>query len=140
VIDRQAIEKEARTWVGVRFRDKGRTREGIDCVGLPFVTLWALGVDIPNVTGYPSRPNGEFKSYFDKRLAIKSVSEALPGDLLLFAEGPHLCHCGIVSTLHGKPAVIHAALRYRKTVEQSLVDVRSVMGPPLFCYDLPGAG
>jgi cell wall-associated NlpC family hydrolase len=140
MIRRQDFVDEARKWIGTPFRDKGRTKAGIDCVGLAFVTVWAFDLNIDDVKGYPSRPNNTFKGYFDDRLPSKPVAEALDGDLYLFADGGHLCHCGIASTRYGQPAVVHATLRYRTTLEQSLEEIRSVMGRPLFCYSIPGVG
>src|SRR5574340_453141 len=33
---------EARTWLGVRWLHQGRSREGLDCVGLPIVCVQKL--------------------------------------------------------------------------------------------------
>ena len=34
-VTREMVVAEARTWIGVKWRHQGRTREGVDCIGLP---------------------------------------------------------------------------------------------------------
>jgi len=54
---RQQVADKARSMLGVRFLHQGRSRLGVDCVGLLYVILSELGYDgICDVEGYRSSP------------------------------------------------------------------------------------
>lgn len=56
----QDLVVEARTWEGVRFRHQGRSRTGVDCIGLPVCILRAkdlLPEDFADNACYGRAPN-----------------------------------------------------------------------------------
>lgn len=56
----QELVTEARTWEGVRFRHQGRSRSGVDCIGLPVCILRAKGLlpeDFADNACYGRAPN-----------------------------------------------------------------------------------
>lgn len=134
---REDIVAAAREWIGVKWQHQGRTRHGVDCVGLLVVTGSALGLDGYDWTDYPRRPDGRFVRHFKDVLKIKRVSAMDDGDVVIFSDGGHACHCGIMSTFRGAPAVIHSVVSRRKVVEESMTGVRDSVGPPMFCFEFP---
>jgi len=101
----------ARAMIGVRFRARGRTAEGLDCVGL---AGWAYCVPVPATYAMRS----------DDRERVAGVAAALglaavdagrqPGDLLLLASGPGQLHLGIDSGT----GLVHADAMLRRVVER----------------------
>jgi len=53
VISQEAIVAEARTWIGVPFLHQGRSRNGVDCIGLVLCVRAALG-PFPEAQGKPT--------------------------------------------------------------------------------------
>ena len=118
----QNIIQVARTWNGVRFRHQGRSRSGVDCVGLFSCIGTEVGRPDPIPNNYSHNPDTrllmtEMKKRFDEVL----IKDMLPGDLLMMrfenafgkASNQHIAlrtDCGI----------IHAAAMYRKVCEHSL--------------------
>jgi murein DD-endopeptidase / murein LD-carboxypeptidase len=100
----------ARTAIGVRFRPRGRTAEGLDCVGLA-----ALAYDVAVPLGYAMRS--------DDRARVTAVAHGCglvaaegrrPGDLVLLASGAGQLHLGIDSGT----GLIHADAMLRRVVER----------------------
>jgi cell wall-associated NlpC family hydrolase len=113
------IVNEAKTYLGVPFAHQGRSRYGIDCVGLPICILNSLGYFNPpyNFTKYARDPNpqilyGELKRLF-KQVPIKQRRE---GDLLTFSLPFYPCHIAIY-TGREKNTIIHAYLARKRVVE-----------------------
>lgn len=53
MITAQQLVDGARSWIGVPFRHQGRSRLGVDCVGLPLCVMGELGI-LPE--GYADKP------------------------------------------------------------------------------------
>jgi len=132
------IVEEARTWLGVKWQHQGRTKHGIDCVGIPIMVGMVLELTTYNPIDYPRRPDGSFLKQFDEHLIRKPVRDAVDGDVLVFSESGHVCHCGIHTTKHGEPAVLHSHAKRRQVIEEPLTQALSVIGKPVFCYAFPG--
>ena len=160
---RDAIIAEARRWTGTPWRHLGRGppsrssaspcgpkpfgrrvvrrtgRHGLDCAGLPIVVAQALGLAEYEPGAYPPRPDGTFLRRFAEGGCVsKPITQARPGDILIFAESGVPCHCGVMTTLRGEPAVIHAHAQRRRVIEETLESARSVVGRPARCYRFPG--
>lgn len=135
---RAEILAEARSWLGTRWRHQGRTAQGIDCAGLVALVGGSLGLITHNPTDYPRRPDGSFLSHFQSCLEQRSVRLARPGDVLVFSDSGHACHCGIRGVKHGRPSVIHAHAQRRVVLEELLEPAASVLGPPIHCFAYPG--
>lgn len=140
MISRADIVAEARTWIGVKWRRKGRNRKGIDCVGLPIVVGQALGLHNHNPLDYPDRPDGTFVDRFRALLPEKRVVDAKDGDILVFAEGNHPCHAGIRTSYFGMPSVVHSHAGRGKVFEETIESAKSIIGRPVFCFTFNGIG
>lgn len=122
---RQRIVDEARRWIGVRWRHQGRSRDGVDCVGLLIVVardlclLPVARIDAieAQTAGYSRYPTGEVL----RRWCAAELSESTdpaPGDVALFTTGSDPQHLGIIGDRPAGLSLIHAyALRPRKVIE-----------------------
>jgi hypothetical protein len=138
-VKRNDIVEHARSWLGVPWRHQGRIRlTGIDCVGLPALVGESLGIWKPIPVAYPRRPDGKLLDAFRQYLDQKPMKDAKNGDVLIFAESTHICHCGIMSTLHGQPGLIHAHAARREVIEETMDSARSMIGKPIYCFAFPG--
>lgn len=124
---RAEVITELRTWIGVPWRHQGRSRFGIDCIGL--VTVMAAMLEGSEVVAqhdrmdYARTPNrydlaGVFDVFCD-RIMFDAVQD---GDILVFADGPYPCHVAVAATLDGRRSMIHAAARLRKVSEELVTD------------------
>lgn len=76
----------ARSWVGTPFLHQGRSRAGVDCVGLLVVVAQDLGLPIHDFTRYgrvphPRRMGEELARQMDRI----SIGQAGPGDVFWLA-------------------------------------------------------
>ncbi len=118
------ITRIARSYIGTPWRHQGRTRAGLDCVGLLYLVWCDLGLD-PSVdgTGYGHVSDGRWLRETVNRLLVRGPSPR-PGGVVLMAQGGmHPLHVGIISVLHdgGVGAIVHAHALARKVVEQDFV-------------------
>ncbi len=124
IIDR--FVEEANTWVGVRYKDKGRDRGGVDCAGIMIKAAQAVGLTTYDTTNYSRRPDPreflrEMKGHLDRILK----SEIGHGDVCVFAEPSHPCHVGIVDVdAGGIVHVIHAWAPAKKVIREVLTGHR----------------
>jgi cell wall-associated NlpC family hydrolase len=115
-----ALDAHAREWLGVPWRHLGRTRAGVDCIGLVLLSCAAAGVTIPDPAPYAREPQGALLAREILHHADRAPIE--PGAVLLFRMGVYAGHVGIAS-LHpdrGELSVIHAYAPHRVVVEQVL--------------------
>ena len=129
MITRQNVVDAARAWLGTPWKHQGRNRQGIDCIGLPVVVARTLGLSTYDSFAYSREPVArEFMSHFYKAGCVRiDPKKGRDGDLVLFHQAGYPCHAGILSTLHDRPAVIHAHLGHRKVVEEVLQPDASTM-------------
>lgn len=104
------VLSRARAMIGVRFRPRGRTREGLDCVGL---AGWAYGVDVPGGYAMRSTDRGRIAAVV-ARAGLVAAESRRPGDLLLLASGTGQLHLGIDSGT----GLVHADAMLRRVVER----------------------
>ena len=114
MITPDALIQEARTWVGVPFLHQGRSREGVDCVGLVIVVGRALGI-LPRDferTAYGRVPHAG-KLLQEIAAHCVSTATACPGSLLVlrWQGDPH--HIAICTGAN----LIHANARVGRVVE-----------------------
>lgn len=121
---REQVTTAARAWIDTPFRHQGRSSFGLDCVGLVNVVCAELGLSNYDVRGYARRPSqgAEFLKHFQKGGGTPvPLSQAQPGDLLVFRDGNYPCHVGIMTEKHGVPHVVHATALNRKVCEDPLI-------------------
>lgn len=105
----------------MRFRHQGRSVKGIDCVGVIIKVAHGLHLTDFDITNYRRRACGnEFLRGFYDQLIPKPKEEMYDGDIILFKDEGHVCHCGIATTLHHRRYFVHAYATHRKVVEEHL--------------------
>lgn len=115
------IVAAARGWLGVPWRHQGRSRRGVDCVGLVVCVARELGHEPEDFTAYARHADTfDFAERFRRALREVPVAEAQPGDVLVFAERAFPCHCAVLSRRHGVPHLIHAHALRRRVIEEPL--------------------
>ena len=120
MITPEQIVAEARSWLGVPWRHQGRTRSGIDCVGLVVQVARALGLSDYDHTAYGRRAQGlGLVEHFRANMDGVAIPEARPGDVLVFADQAYPCHCGFLTERLGHPHLLHAHALRRKVIEEA---------------------
>lgn len=116
---RRQIIRTARSYVGVPFRHQGRTRDGLDCIGLIIRVAHDLGLSTADFRSYSREPNA--RVFFDNlaRHLTRKPGEPEPGDVLVFALPKYPCHIAIYTDLD---TVIHALSKRGSVVEHALSD------------------
>lgn len=117
---REQIVSTARSYMNVRWHHQGRSRAGLDCVGLVLVTAWDLGLSDIDYDGYGRVPDGkmlraELEAHLDQ------TNNPSLGDVLLMRFDRQPQHLAIVSDI----GIIHAHAAMRKVVEHGLDDAWS---------------
>jgi cell wall-associated NlpC family hydrolase len=117
----QDIVTEARTWVGVPWRLRGRDREGLDCVGLLAVVADKLGI--------PYADDLRYGAFFNTDHMLEVLLEAMgevpretmqTGDVLVLDVRGERQHTAFYDADH--QTIIHATSLYRKVVEHTFND------------------
>lgn len=116
---RAEVIAAAETWLSVPYKDKGRNRFGIDCVGLVILVANETGLSDYDTINYPRRPNShDFLREMKGHLSRKPKDAALPGDIMMF-RGPRIpCHLGILDACGN---VIHAYMPHKKVTRDPLI-------------------
>jgi len=116
----------ARSYTGVRWHHQGRTRAGLDCVGLIICVLRDLGLSDYDVGGYGALPDGTMSKVLRERCILQSPgTEPAPGMIaeMRFEVLPQ--HLGFIVPYHlGGVSLLHVmSLHPRKVTEHRLDDV-----------------
>lgn len=117
----EQVVREAMSWRGVPYHHTGRSRAGVDCVGLLWVVGEALGLRMHDFRAYDPSPNPavllrEIGIGMDE---VRDRSQIVPGHALMFrvsAHGPPQ-HFGV---LVSKTTMVHAMSSVHKVVEVSI--------------------
>lgn len=110
---------QARTYLQVKWRHQGRSRAGVDCVGLLYCVAQDLGMLVEDDTHYSQRPGSErIVTKLLERCDPVQVKDRRAGDVLLVSvAGEDPQHTMLMtSATH----VIHASAAHRKVVEHGL--------------------
>lgn len=110
----EQVVREAKKWLGVRYRLGGSTRGGIDCSGLTMMVYKKAGVSLPHSDDAQYRYG-------------KKVSGALqPGDLVFFNEhGDGISHEGIYA---GNGKILHASDYFGEVTESDMKYIKGYVG------------
>ena len=98
-VSKNAIEKEARKWIGTKYKYGGNTHKGVDCSGLVVeVFNSALGIKLPRTSAAQQ-----------KYCKVIKKKELVSGDLLFFATGKKKKKVNHVGIYIGKGEMIHSS-------------------------------
>lgn len=127
MIDREAFVAEARSYLRTPFRHTGRTRRGLDCVGLLVVSLAAVGREVEDRLDYGRTPIGDgLRNVLVEHFGdpIGDIPQA--GDVALMrwhqdGQVDLFNHVGILTDYpFGGLALLHALFSNREVVEHRL--------------------
>lgn len=126
-----ALVDAARRWIGVPFRHRGRSRRGVDCVGLVVMAYSDAGIQLPDFRLYGREPHRDgmirhMKVALGEPVAVAPVSSShlQTGDVIAirYLAEPH--HAAVLGVRHygGRPALtmIHAEGIHGAVLEQRL--------------------
>jgi hypothetical protein len=127
---RLALLTAARGFLGVPFAHQGRSRQGLDCLGLLMLSAEAAGLRIDGrmPQAYDQRTYGHRPdcAYLERMLGMclrpVSLTHKRPGDVLLLRIEGRAQHLALVSDYPaaGSLGMIHAYAVARKVVEHRL--------------------
>ena len=130
------VVRVARTFAGVRYRHQGRSRDGLDCVGLPICVRAELGLPGMDFSGYAKVAlDSQMLDLCRAHLVEVQRTDLQLGDLLVQTDGI-VRHMAIVADcVYGGFSIIHAWLPNRRVVECRLDDyfMQTVRG----CFRFP---
>lgn len=115
MVTRQQVIVAARSYLGVRWKHQGRSRLGIDCLGLLIAVASDLGLSAHDSTDYPRIPDG-FRLMRELNTHLRPVSECDVGDVLLMRFNTNPQHVAIKTDV----GIIHSYANARKVVEHGL--------------------
>ena len=116
---RQTFIKTLRSYIGVPYRHLGRSRRGIDCLGLLICAANDCGLRKGfDFKGYKGRPDGSLLELMAQEVRKIPLPSAQPGDILVF-KGPERlpCHTAVLTT---PTAIIHAWGEFGRVSEHQL--------------------
>ena len=124
---RSRIVEEARTFVGTKWKHMGRTKTGIDCVGLVIVVGRNLGLhDYPDDVAYTRQSVGSdlLKPFIKYGERVSNLNDLKDGDILIMKDAffPH--HVGLLASNGDMKTLIHACVHRGKVVEDTLEEFR----------------
>jgi cell wall-associated NlpC family hydrolase len=135
------LDQAARRWLGVPWRHLGRSREGIDCIGLVLLAARDCGIAADDPAPYEREPSSQrLRAGLAAALDEVPIAEARAGDVLVFNLGLYAGHLGVCAEHpeYRVPSVIHAYAPRRRVVEEPLamIDAGTLTG----AFRVRGAG
>ena len=117
------IIESARNWVGVPYTHQGRSKRGIDCIGLILAVGHEVGLlnehDLEWIhnefKGYARLPNGQsLRNGFSQFSPEVPITQLQPSDVILVTMDKHPRHCAIYTD---SDTIIHAYAERGKVAE-----------------------
>jgi cell wall-associated NlpC family hydrolase len=109
---RADVIAEAKRWKGVRWHHQGRSRAGVDCIGLVIKVAHALGLSGFDIADYSRQPNpAMMRGLLAEHMTPIATPE--PGDVVLMRFEREPQHVAILTDA----GMIHAYAQARKVVE-----------------------
>lgn len=134
---RQHVLECARSYMGVRFKHLGRTREeGLDCFGLIIRVAWDLGLSEFTLSGYNRIPHpATVQRHCSEQMIEKMVMQMQPGDVVLMAHKRWVCHLAFIGDKGNPFSILQADSDKPGVSEVTLtLDIASRIRA---CYQLP---
>lgn len=118
---REQVIRIARGYLGVRFQHQGRTRNGLDCLGLLIRVGQDIGYTDFDFTAYDRTPDGEFfLQEMCRHLHLIPVEQAQPGDVLLMRYFAFPQHVAFISGVLAEGWKVIHAFNQRGVIEHDL--------------------
>jgi cell wall-associated NlpC family hydrolase len=115
---RQHIIDEARSFLGCRWHHQGRSRAGVDCIGLVIKVAQALNLSTFDIIDYSRQPDpATMRALLAEHM--QPVTNPQIGDVLLMRFEKEPQHVAIVTDI----GIIHAYAQVRRVVEHRLDSV-----------------
>lgn len=112
-----AIVDTARSYLGVPFVHQGRSKRGVDCVGLLVCVAQDLGIPVSDDLQYGLNPDPvHLRAKLAENLDPIAMTDVLPGDVYLMRFDKDATHVAIVTDR----GIIHALSTVRGVVEHRL--------------------
>lgn len=119
MLSKQAIIDEARTWLHTPWKHQGRTKRGVDCLGLLVSVAANVGMPVLDEKVYTRRPDGKYMiQRFREEMQEISIDDVALADVVLFADSIYPCHVAFISEKHGQKHIIHAHALRRMVIEE----------------------
>jgi cell wall-associated NlpC family hydrolase len=122
MLERQQFVDVARSWIGVKYQHQGRTRKGVDCIGLILGVSSELGVQLIAPDNYaPSPASNLVLKYADAQgVTIENKKLELGRIAVLWGiDSNEAQHFAVVGEYNGRQTMIHAFSRQGKVIEHS---------------------
>lgn len=120
-----ALVSVARSYLDVPFRHRGRSRRGLDCIGLVVVALADVGRSVPDKKAYGRSPEADRlrEALVAEFGAAIHKSELQVGDIVTMQWTGRPQHVGIVTDYrYGGLGLIHAEIANGRVIEHRLAD------------------
>jgi cell wall-associated NlpC family hydrolase len=116
-VTRTQIVKTAQSLVGTPWKHQGRSRRGVDCVGLIYLIAKELDIlpDRLDIPAYRREPDGSVRGYFDAHMHLRSPDDLKPGMVLLHSFNGSPFHASVVINAKAG-AIIHGTAARRAVV------------------------
>ncbi|KGM34771.1 NlpC/P60 family protein [Inquilinus limosus] len=112
------LVEAARGYLDVKWRHMGRSRFGIDCVGLVLLAARDLGHLVEDVPEYVRGAHGyDVVREIAARTRPASLGALREDLIILFRESIYPCHCGILGAGPHGWTLVHAHAKSGKVVE-----------------------
>jgi cell wall-associated NlpC family hydrolase len=117
-LQRSDIVAAARRYLGVRWVHQGRTRHGLDCLGLVVTVARDLGLPVQDITDYGRLPDtARLRSELMRQLVRQDGLAMRGGDVLWMRFESNPIHVALATDEH---TIIHAYAQRRAVVEHRL--------------------
>ncbi|NUB24705.1 C40 family peptidase [Azospirillum brasilense] len=120
---RRRFLEAARSYIGVKWRHQGRSRTGLDCVGLVLLAARDIGYITEEVdfTEYRRAPDhAVLASMLNEHVERIEVSEIGPGDIVLMNFAAFPTHIGVIGDAAAPHSIVHAYASARQVAEHRL--------------------
>jgi cell wall-associated NlpC family hydrolase len=117
---RDEVQAEARKWLRTPYRKRGRSHDGVDCIGFLVMVGRAFEVPHQDELDYSTWPAQDLLilKKLDQYLDRLPPSTDLPGTIGVFAEARLPGHVGIFSLKERVVHLIHARIHPGRVIEE----------------------